>query len=64
MNGILAEILQLGGSLLQSTPEILQIVENAIGAFKANDQAGLDTSHPAALALANTLSPANTVPLT
>lgn len=65
MEAVLAEILGIAASALTDAPtvvadtsEVITIVENAVAAFKAGDQASLDTAHKAAIALAQPLAPA------
>lgn len=55
MEAVLAEILGIGGEILQDAPGVIQIVEDAIAAFKARDQASLDAANAAARALADSL---------
>jgi hypothetical protein len=58
MLAILAEILAIGGAIVQAEPQVLAIVQNAISAFTSNNQAALDAAHTEARALADSLAPA------
>ncbi len=61
MEPILAEILNLAAGMLKSGSLVntgLAIAKDAIAAYEAKNQAGLDAAHDAATALANSLAPA------
>lgn len=53
----LQSILLIGSQFVTIEPSIIAIVENAIAAFKSNDQASLDDAHNKAVALAQSLAP-------
>lgn len=57
MLATITAILTVASQIAGDAPEVLAIVETAIAAFKANDQASLDAAHGQALALANGLAP-------
>lgn len=50
-------ILTVASQIAATAPQVLAIVEAALAAFKANDQASLDAAHAQALALADSLKP-------
>jgi hypothetical protein len=60
MGAILAEILAIAADLMKAEPavvEVVDVVEAAIAAFRANDQAGIDTANAKARALADSHKP-------
>jgi hypothetical protein len=57
MGAVLAEILSIASTVLTDAPQVVSIVEEAIAAFKANDQASLDAANAKARALADSLKP-------
>lgn len=57
MLAILMEIFQIGSTIAADAPEIVTIVEDAIGAFKGGDLAKLQAAQAAAQTLANSLQP-------
>ena len=57
MTATITLILTLASQIVADAPEILAIVETAIAAFRANDQASLDAAHAQAIALADSLKP-------
>jgi len=58
MLATITAILTIGSQIAADAPEVLAIIQTAIAAFNANDQAGIDAAHTEALALADSLKPA------
>jgi len=57
MEAVLAEILSVASAVVTEEPKVVAIVEAALAAYRANDQASLDAANKQANALADGLKP-------